>query len=366
MSNFRVSLTGFFVAFLCSLLLGADTTGAHCDRDIALARRIRVQPVAVNRRENVPIANHAGMRFIPAGEFWMGTQDKEFEDALPVHQVQVSAFWMDETDVTNSDFARFVKATGYRTLAERTPDSKDLPGVDLALLQPGGVVFTAPGKPVLLSDPTQWWAYVAHADWRHPDGPTSNIAGHENDPVVQIAWEDAAAYAHWAHKRLPTEAEWEYAARGGLDRLPYTWGQQLKPNGRWQANIFQGHFPERNTASDGYAMRAPVKSFPPNGYGLYDMAGNVWQWCADWYRADYYRTLAANRDTARDPQGPSESLDPDEPATPKRVQRGGSFLCTDQYCERYKVGTRGKGDVNTSNQSYRLPVCSLRSSIGSP
>jgi len=232
-------------------------------------------------------------------------------------------------------------------VAERPLDPKDFPGVPLDKLKPGAVVFSPPSHAAPLNDATAWWAYVPGANWRHPDGPATDIRAKENDPVVQIAWEDAAAYAKWAHKRLPTEAEFEFAARGGLDRKPYAWGSELKPGGKWQANLFQGHFPDKDTAEDGYAGRAPVASFAPNRYGLFDMAGNVWQWCADWYRDDYYQSAVQSK-VLRNPRGPADSHDSQEPGVAKRVQRGGSFLCTDQYCERYAAGSRGKGDPNTS------------------
>jgi formylglycine-generating enzyme len=300
----------------------------------------------------------AGMNWIPGGEFSMGSKDpsalpegghEAMEDARPIHRVYVDGFWMDKTDVTNAEFEQFVKATAYVTVAERKPLAKDFPGVAAEKLVAGSLVFTPPSNPVSLDDYSGWWSYVAGANWRHPLGPKSNILGKANYPVVQIAYEDAAAYAKWAGKRLPTEAEWEFAARGGLTGKPYAWGDSLRPNGNWMANIHQGHFPDHDSAADGHAGIAPVAQFPANGYGLYDITGNVWQWTRDLYRADYYAVLSATNKVTRNPQGPATSLDPSEPGVQKRVQRGGSFLCTPQYCSRYIVGTRGKGEVSSAS-----------------
>jgi formylglycine-generating enzyme required for sulfatase activity len=249
---------------------------------------------------------------------------------------------MDKTEVTNEQFEKFVKATGYVTIAERKPDAKDFPGADPQMLVPGAVVFTPPDHPVRLDNPMVWWTYIPGANWRHPDGPGSDIHGKEKFPVVQVAWEDAAAYAKWAGKRLPTEAEWEHAARGGLDREPYVWGREKFPENRRMANIWDGEFPVKNTGADGWKETAPVGSFPPNGYGLSDMAGNVWEWCADWYSDDYY-----SHSPELNPQGPNEAHDPDEPALPKRVIRGGSYLCSDTYCRGYRPSARMKASADT-------------------
>lgn len=288
----------------------------------------------------------AKMVRIPGGTFSMGSADPGFPDALPIHQVRVNSFWMDEHEVTNAEFEKFVRATGYQTIAERPIDPKDFPGVPKENLVPGSGVFTPTPGPVSLDNPLQWWQYVNGASWHHPFGPQSSINGKPNDPVVHISYTDAAAYAKWAGKRLPTEAEWEYAAQGSKGQHKYYWGDELKPGGKWPANIFQGHFPDANTKEDGFEGIAPVKSFAPNGYGLYDMEGNVWEWCNDFYRPDYYK-----HSPAANPQGPADSYDPEEPGTIKRVQRGGSFLCSDEYCRRYLAGSRAKGEINSASNN---------------
>lgn len=297
-----------------------------------------------------------GMVWIPAGEFSMGTEEAGFPDTRPIHRVAVSGIWMDKTEVTNAQFEAFVKATGYVTIAERKPNPADFPGVPPEKLVAGSIVFTPPSKAVPLNNYMQWWAYVADANWRHPEGPQSDLKGRENHPVVHVAYDDAAAYSKWAGKRLPTEAEFEWAARGGLDRMKFVWGDEFKPDGKFRANSFQGNFPNNNTGEDGYLASAPVGSFEPNAFGLVDMAGNVWEWCSDWYRPDYYQTLAAQNPLARDPAGPADSSDPVEPGVPKRVTKGGSFLCTDQYCARYMPGGRGKEapDTGTNHLGFRL------------
>jgi sulfatase modifying factor 1 len=323
-----------------------------------------------------------GMVWIPGGEFSMGAQDppglqdpigmQATTDSRPVHRVLVDGFWMDATEVTNEAFTAFVTATGYITVAERKPRAEDFPGAKPKDLVPGSVVFSPPSHAVPLTDELVWWSYVSGANWLHPSGPESSIKGKEQRPVVHVAFEDALAYAHWAGKRLPTEAEWEFAARGGLTGQVFPWGNAFKNGDRWMANSHQGHFPDHDSGADAFAGIAPVAQFPANGYGLYDVAGNVWEWTSDWYRADYYRQLAATGSVARNPQGPADSLDPAEPGVKKRVHRGGSFLCTDQFCSRYMVGTRGKGEISTGTNhlGFRcvkpLVISSTRPSSSTP
>jgi sulfatase modifying factor 1 len=306
-----------------------------------------------------------GMVWIPGGEFSMGAAAEPgmndvgmqaTTDSRPVHRVYVDGFWMDATEVTNAQFAAFVEATHYVTVAERTPRAADFPGARPENLVAGAVVFSPPDHPVPLDSHFRWWAYAKGANWRHPDGPSSSIAGRDRYPVVEVAYEDAVAYANWISKRLPTEAEWEFAARGGLSGKLYPWGDAFTPDGRTMANTFQGHFPDRDDDEDGFRGLAPVAQFPPNAYGLYDVAGNAWEWVSDWYRPDYYAQLASAGGVTRNPQGPASPFDPSEPTEQKHVNRGGSFLCTDQYCSRYMVGTRGKGEstTGTNHLGFRL------------
>jgi formylglycine-generating enzyme required for sulfatase activity len=297
-----------------------------------------------------------GMVWIAGGEFSMGAvmngsgnceMPMASNDAEPIHRVKVDGFFMDKTAVMNEQFEKFMKATGYVTIAERTPTKEEFPTAPAENLVAGSVVFAPTDHEVPLTDHFQWWTYVRGANWRHSLGPESNLKGKEKYPVVQIAYPDAEAYAKWAGKRLPTEAEFEFAARGGLAGKTYTWGDEFRPGGKWMANTWQGKFPVKDAGEDGFAGIAPVAQFPANGYGLYDMAGNVWQWCSDWYRPDYYAQLAKAGSLTINPRGPDSPFDPSEPNEKKRVHRGGSFLCNEQYCSRYIVGTRGKGEVNT-------------------
>ncbi len=304
-----------------------------------------------------------GMVRIPGGTFVMGTNQKEsFPNERPAHLVQVQGFWMDEHDVTNAEFSRFVEATGYQTTAERKIDWEDLkkelpPGTPKpaeSALAPGALVFTPSSQPVPLNDLSAWWRWVQGADWRHPQGPSSSIEGKENHPVVQVSWHDAVAYAQWAGKRLPTEAEWEFAARGGLESKRYGWGDTFRPNGKFMTNTYQGRFPFEDTGEDRFAGISPVGSFPANGFGLFDMAGNVWQWCSDWYRVDL-ATEAASKNVCRDPGGAAEGYDPSDPYSPKRVVKGGSFLCNPSYCESYRPSAR-RGtppDTGSSHTGFR-------------
>lgn len=292
-----------------------------------------------------------GMVWIPGGTFRMGSDDHYPEEA-PAHDVEVDGFWMDEHTVTNADFHLFVQETGHVTLAERPADPAQYPGAQPELLVPSSVVFRKAPFRVSLHDPYAWWTYVAGADWRHPRGPGANIDELDlwEHPVVHVAYEDAEAYAKWAGKELPSEAEWEYAARGGLEGAEYVWGDELMPGGVAQANTWQGEFPWQNLEIDGFEWTAPVKSFPANGFGLYDMAGNVWEWTSDWYRG--HGDVERGCCTVKNPRGGSrrESLDRTVPgiAMPRKVMKGGSYLCAPNYCRRYRPAARMAQNIDTS------------------
>jgi formylglycine-generating enzyme required for sulfatase activity len=300
--------------------------------------------------------NHANMVWIEGGRFMMGgDNDQALEDEYPKHAVAVDGFWMDITEVTNAQFEKFVNATGYVTTAERKPDWDELkkqlppntPKPHDSVLAASSLVFQMLARSPETKEYSQWWVWKAGANWRHPQGPGSNIAGKENHPVVHISWYDAQAYCKWAGKRLPTEAEWEYAARGGIKDKIYPWGDEDINKGKPKANSWQGGFPFSNTLADGFLLAASVKSFAPNGYNLYDMAGNVWEWCADYYDNNYYTKADAHK-AISNPKGPSESYDPEEPFAAKRVMRGGSFLCNDSYCSGYRVSRRMKSTEDSS------------------
>jgi sulfatase modifying factor 1 len=293
----------------------------------------------------------AGMRWIAADTFLMGAEQSYPEEA-PVHTVSVSGFWMDEHTVTNAKFAAFVAATGYKTVAERPLDPAMYPGAEPERLKPGAAVFFMPTGRVNMNNIHSRWAYVPGASWRHPEGPDSTIEGREQEPVVQVAFEDAAAYAAWAGKDLPTEAEWELAARGGLDEAVFCWGNEFRPGGRYMANTWQGQFPFQDLGADGFIGRAPVGSFPPNGYGLYDMAGNVWEWTTDWYSARHPDEPESPCCVPRNPRGGAEALsyDPMQPEIriPRKVIKGGSYLCAPNYCRRYRPAARHPQMIDTA------------------
>lgn len=300
--------------------------------------------------------SHTGMVMIPGGIFEMGgDNDQADPDEYPKHKVKVDAFYMDLTEVTNRQFKAFIDATGYVTTAERKPDWEELkksipPGTPRppdSVLVASSLVFTPTTGPVSLDDYSQWWHWVSGADWAHPGGPQTNLKGKDDYPVVQVSWYDAMAYCKWAGKRLPKEAEWEFAARGGLTGNIYPWGNEHINAGSPKANSWEGKFPYLNEEKDGYVKTAPARSFPPNGYGLFDMAGNVWEWCSDWYSSTYYEQLRQQGDMAINPAGPDKSNDPAEPYAPKRSLRGGSFLCNDSYCSGYRVARRMKSSPDT-------------------
>jgi len=306
--------------------------------------------------EEPKVDRPTGMVWVPGGKFQMGGTDG-FPDELPVHEVELDGFWMDSTEVTVAEFKRFADATGYVTIAERKPRREDfadqlsaeqLAEIPEEVLVPGSICFnpdfdrsTFPeGRRPTPAEIYLVWMYKRGANWRHPDGPDSGIEDRMDHPVTHVSWSDCTAYCEWAGKRLPTEAEWEYASRGGRHQETYPWGNEREPGGRWMTNIWQGEWPFRNLNQDGHEKTSPVASYEANGFGLYDMSGNVWEWCHDWYRPDYYENSPA-----RNPFGPVDSLDPNEPNIPKRIQRGGSFMCNANYCTGYRVASRMKGDV---------------------
>lgn len=298
-----------------------------------------------------------GMVLIPGGTYSMGGDNEQAsEDEFPKHRVKIDAFWMDVTEVTNEQFAAFVRATGYITTAEKSIDWNEIkktlpPGTERphdSMLVASALVFTPTKGPVNLNNYVSWWRWKRGADWEHPEGPGSTIRGKEKYPVVQVSWDDAQAYCAWAGKRLPTEAEWELAARGGLKNNIYPWGNEHVNTGKPKANTWEGDFPYRNLKKDGYLRLSPVASYPSNKYRLRDMAGNVWEWCSDWYHPNYYKEVG--RVLSSNPKGPAKSFDPDEPLVPKKVLRGGSFLCNDAYCSGYRVSRRMKSSPDTGSE----------------
>jgi sulfatase modifying factor 1 len=356
-----LAVVGFLATFLVTKM-----TRRQDRLDGAVPTQADERSVAPMPATNPAEDNPPGMVWVPGGEFTMGSDDPEAAPAeRPSHRVRVDGFWMDVTEVTNAQFRRFVEATGYTTTAERPvvweqlskalPPGTPKPPDDR--LVPGSLVFTPPVHPVSLDDQSGWWRWVPGANWRHPEGPDGTIVGKDDHPVVHVSWDDAVAFTKWAGKRLPTEAEWEFAARGGLEARKYAWGDVFQPGDRPLANTWQGRFPDMNTRDDGFDRTAPVKSFPPNRYGLYDMIGNVWEWCADWYRPDIYRR-DSGRAVVANPAGPAASFDPNEPYQPKRVTRGGSFLCSPNYCSNYRPSAR-RGTATDSGMSHLGFRCAM-------
>ncbi len=301
------------------------------------------------------------MVWVPGGVFTMGC-NSAYPEERPEHRVEVGGFWMDRYPVTNARFAKFISATRYVTFAELPPDTKDYPGAPPEMLQPGSLVFVKPAAPVGLHDIRAWWRFIHGADWRHPTGPDSTVDHVREHPVVHVTHADAAAFAAWEGKTLPTEAEWERAARGGLEGKFYAWGDELMPRGRPLANVWQGRFPYENTLIDGWEGTSPVGMFPPNGFGLYDMIGNVWEWTEDWYQCGHLTQAPADCCHARDPQGGTRerSLDRGSPAPhiPRKVLKGGSFLCSENYCRRYRPAARSPQpiDSSVSNVGFRCII----------
>ncbi|MER8563228.1 formylglycine-generating enzyme family protein [Mesorhizobium sp. M0578] len=289
------------------------------------------------------------MVWVPGGTFLMGS-DSHYPEEAPAHRVKVDGFWMDKFTVTNRDFEQFVAATGHVTLAEKPANPGDYPGALPDLLAPSSMMFRKPAMQVDLGNHYNWWAYVCGANWRHPRGPASTIKKVADHPVVHVAYEDVVAYAAWAGKELPTEAEWEFAARGGLDGAEYVWGDELTPGGKHMANTWQGEFPYRNAVDDGFEYTAPVGSFPANGFGLYDMAGNVWQWTTDWYQE--HKAIDSPCCAAANPRGGNREASYDarlpDVKIPRRVTKGGSYLCAPNYCRRYRPAARMAQSIDTS------------------
>jgi formylglycine-generating enzyme len=355
------NITWIFILFVLLLSCNNTTTdkisATPATKDSIHTCMAIPQRFAASDSNNIQASGNTslnGMVLIPGGTFDMGGDNEQASaDEYPKHSVTVDSFYMDITEVTNAAFKKFTDATGYITTAEKKPDWEELkksvppgsPKPAEEMLQAASLVFRQSSGPVSLSDYNQWWSWVAGANWKHPEGPNSTIDGKENYPVVHVSWDDAMAYCKWAGKRLPTEAEWEYAARGGLIGNIYPWGNEHVNTGTPKTNSWEGKFPYLNEQKDGFIKYAPVKTFNCNKYGLFDMAGNVWEWCSDWYDYNYYKILEGK--TTINPKGAVKSFDPDEPYTAKRSLRGGSFLCNDSYCSGYRVARRMKSSPDT-------------------
>lgn len=345
-----------------------------CDSPKKNTAENALAPTPVIFSDPQPTQKEPGMVWIPGGKFTMGTNDADAYPAeKPAVQVEVQGFWMDAYEVTNADYSKFVEATGYLTLAERKPEWEELkkqlppgtPKPDESILVAGSMVFTPPPYAVPTNDISLWWQWVNGASWKHPEGPGSSIKGKENHPVVHIAFEDAEAYAKWIGKRLPTEFEWEFAARGGVNGKRFAWGDELTPNGQYLANTFQGVFPHKNDGLDGFMGSAPVGSFSPNSFGLYDMIGNVWELTSDWYDFLKYARLAGQ--APKLDAGMNPCYNPDNPFAMERVMKGGSFLCAANYCVNYRPSARqGTAyDSGTSNVGFRLVKDAANKTLGS-
>ncbi|MEM9340873.1 MAG: formylglycine-generating enzyme family protein [Bacteroidota bacterium] len=345
---FRLNRNVFLLLFL---LINCSIPEESKQKDVSLKN----DQVGTNDPQPEPTDGPEGMVWIPGGVFIMGALDEDGQarrDEYPAHEVALDGFWMDTTEVTNTKYQAFVKATGYVTTAEKKLDWEEIkkqvpPGTPKpadSVFQPSSMVFT-PVKTDNLSDWSQWWSWVEGANWKHPQGPESTIMDKKDHPVVQVSWDDVVAYLNWAGKRLPTEAEWEFAARGGTLNKLYPWGANFNEITQC-GNTWEGKFPENNTLEDGYFTTAPVGSYRPNGFGLYDMAGNVWEWTQDWYNVNYYQ-LCSQNGRVTNPQGPDQSYDPRNPYMPQRVQRGGSFLCNESYCSSYRVSARMQSSPDT-------------------
>jgi len=314
--------------------------------------------LAQRRPDASPDAVSAAV-WVPGGTFRMGS-DRHYPEEAPAHLVQVAGFWIDRTPVTNGQFREFVEATGHVTLAEVAPDPKDYPGALPEMLHPASLVFTPPGRPVDLRDFRNWWSFKRDAHWRQPHGPGSSLDGMDDHPVVHVAYPDVEAYAAWVGRELPTEAEWEFAARGGLDSAEFAWGSEFSPGDRAMANTWQGAFPNENLRTDGYERTSPVEAFPPNGYGILDMIGNVWEWTLDWFSPKHEDTTQKPCCAVPNPRGGNVagSYDPAQPQVriPRKVLKGGSHLCAPNYCRRYRPAARHAQpvDTSTSHVGFRL------------